>query len=136
LKSPLAIEPVKTTMVFDADGALTYFSVDLSEAVLEGVEKQLVNKYGAAKVEEKSDEEQCIYKNGANFKLPNKERKATWTTPYKESAQVETTISLLVKSFCPDNLRYASIGPIKLTHLSFSRKDPKPAAEPPKKDLF
>lgn len=136
LKSPLANEPVVTTMVFDQDGLMTFFSLELSEATLEGVEKQLVAKYGAAKVDDKSDEEQCIYKNGSNFKLPNKERTATWKTPFKDGADVETSINVMVKSFCPSNLRYGGIGPIKLASLSFSRKDPKPQPEPPKKELF
>lgn len=137
LKFPLSDDPVKTTMVFDNEGSLSYFSLELSEKILEGIEKQLVEKYGAAKVEEKNKEEQCIYKNGANFKLQNKDLKMIWTTSWKDSFEVKTSINFLVEHYsCPENLSSIMLSPIKINSLSFTRKELNQATQLPKKNIF
>lgn len=136
LKTPLYADSLPISMVFDGEDTLTIFRLDLPEDITDGVEKQLIAKYGAPKVEEKNEEEQCIYKNGANFKLQKKERKATWITLWKDSVHVETTIMSLVTPSCPGNLRYENVSATNINRLSFIRKKSQPTTQLPRKDIF
>lgn len=134
LKSPLTKSPAKITLVFEL-GLLTYFSIELDASALADAESQLTTKYGAPKITVDATEEQCIYRNGANFKLPNNRRDANWEAQAVDGNSVRINVSSGVFSVCPSSLRSSGPNSIDYYSLSFSRFSPK-AQEPVKPSVF
>jgi hypothetical protein len=118
LKMPQAAGPVKSTFVFEND-RMTYFSMELHEITWEFMQKQIAEKYGAGEVKDDQKEEQCIYKNGNNFKLLNGTKSVTWRQVTSPTEQIVTSASDMQFAMCPLSLRdpmFAS----KTKSISFS----------------
>ncbi len=133
LQSPLTEKPADVLLVFKSN-VLTYMSVTLDGTALSEAERQLTAKYGLPKVDENKSEEQCLYKNGANFKLPKYRREATWNGNAEVGFAVQTKLRDIDEGMCPTNLRYDTSTSFKLKSLSFSKVEPKEDA--PKKPVF
>lgn len=118
LKIPQSPSPVKSTFVFK-NGKMTYFSVDLHEITWEYMQKQIADKYGAGEVKDDQKEEQCIYKNGSNFKLVNGTKSVTWHQVTSSTEQITTSASDTQFAMCPSSLRDQMLS-LKTKSISFS----------------
>jgi hypothetical protein len=102
--TPLSPSPVKANFTFQ-DGKLRYFSMELHEITFEFAQKQIAEKYGAGQVKDEQKEEQCIYKNGANFKLINGIKDVTWRQAISATDQITTSATDMRMAMCPSSLR-------------------------------
>jgi hypothetical protein len=118
LKIPLSPSPLKSTFVFK-NGKLTYFSMELHEITWEFMQKQIAEKYGAGEVKDDQKEEQCIYKNGSNFKLVNGTKSVTWRQVTSPTEQITTSATDMQFAMCPSSLR-DSLFSTKKKWISFS----------------
>ncbi|TCG02883.1 hypothetical protein BZM27_52555 [Paraburkholderia steynii] len=57
---------------------MTGFTLDLDDSQFEQVKSQLVAKYGAGKLDDGMKDEQCLYRNGANFKVTSGTKTTQW----------------------------------------------------------
>lgn len=135
LVTPLAAAPLKSVLTFEG-GQLSglYLTLEQSSNMLEQITSQITEKYGPGAVEDNRKEEQCIYKNGANFKLKSGAVHTRWSQEVSKTEKIETTVSDISIEMCPSNLRYGKIGPIKLRSLTIRRLNI--GAEPKSKNLF
>lgn len=135
LVTPLTTAPLKAVLTFE-EGRLTglYVSIDDASGLLERLAKHISERYGPGKVEDSRKEEQCIYKNGANFKLTSGVVRTQWTEEAGTTERIETSLSDIVVDVCPSNLRYGGIGAVKLKSLNIQKV--KSAQEPKSKNLF
>jgi hypothetical protein len=104
LKIPQSSSPVKSTFVFE-NGKMTYFSMDLHEITWDFMQKQIAEKYGAGELKDDQKEEQCIYKNGSNFKLVNGIKTVTWRQVTSPTEQITTSATDMQIAMCPSSLR-------------------------------
>ena len=134
LATPLSSEPVDAVLTFESSQLTElYINIPESSNILERIKAQITEKYGAGKEENTMKEEQCIYKNGANFKLSSGALSTTWTETSSRTELIETNLSDIVIATCPSNLRY-SIGPVKLRSINIRKI--KPSTELKSKNLF
>lgn len=133
--TPLSLQSVSTVLTFQND-ELTSFYMNF-EGVPTGYEKslrQITEKYGPGKETNDRKEEQCIYKNGANFKITTGAISSTWIEEVSSSERIQTRLSDWVFSLCPSNLRYGGVSETGIKSMSMQRL--KPTAETEKKNLF
>lgn len=131
LTSPLSDQPLKAVLTFAA-GTLKslYVSFDESSAVHDRAKELIASKYGDPVVENTMKEEQCIYRNGSNFKVSSGTIKHKWLQERQGLEPVSTEISDTVIDICPSSLRYAS-GAIKSKSITFRIPEvPKKVANP------
>lgn len=134
LQSPLTALAAKATFTFKL-GFLTHIGIQLDEDSLQRAEAQLSAKYGAPTVTADNEEEQCLYKNGANFKLPKTSRGAAWVGHADDGQRVKVVSYSINHGTCPSNLKYGAVSSIKLYGLTIERLSPD-ASEPSKKNVF
>lgn len=129
LKTPWSDEPMKAVLTFK-EGALTRINVTLpdSTSTSDTIREQIASKYGEPTVEDKTKEEQCLYKNGANFKLKSGFVTYSWLETPPTGTPIEATILQGALDFCPVNLRYGSTGGVKINTLTIGHQRPKPPA--------
>ena len=118
LKIPMASSSVESTFVFKNE-KMTYFSMDLHEVTWEFMQKQIAEKYGAGEVKDDQKEEQCIYKNGSNFKLISGTKSVTWRQVISPTEQITTSATDMQFAICPSSLR-DSMFSSKSKWISFS----------------
>lgn len=107
--SPMSENPLKTEFNF-RDGFLLSFNVSLErEAILTKLRKQISEKYGDPRTVDDMKEEQCVYRNGSNFKIKSGIVSNHWEEG-SGSSRVETVLSTFVFDICPSSLRYGSVG--------------------------
>lgn len=116
LMTPLRDQPFDASFIFTA-GQLSTVLVKLDEQALADVTKQISERYGAGKTEDTRKEQQCIYGNGANFKITDGELSTTWSTPVSSTGNVETELLDAIVDSCPSNLRYGSTGSFRYHSL-------------------
>lgn len=105
LATPLSSEPVDAVLTFESSQLTElYINIPESSNMLERIKAQITEKYGAGKEENTMKEEQCIYKNGANFKLSSGALSTTWTETSSRTELIETNLSDIVIATCPSNL--------------------------------
>ncbi|HSW14971.1 MAG TPA: hypothetical protein VLI06_19145 [Solimonas sp.] len=105
--TPLLDSAAKITLTFQ-NSALTTIYIGLpdnSDMAFEKVKNQISSKYGNPTVMDERKEEQCIYKNGSNFKLMSGTIEYVWTDPLKDGARIETRLRILSIQMCPSSLR-------------------------------
>lgn len=119
LISMISAKPLEAVLTFSGNALKSIFvTLETSSSMLEEVKGQISSKYGEPKVENSMKEEQCIYKNGANFKISTGDISYKWLLSQPKGEKIETSLSELVYETCPSNLRYSSIGAIKIQTLS------------------
>lgn len=118
LTSPLSDTPLKAVLTFSA-GALKslYISFGESSAIHDRAKELITSKYGEAAIDNSMKEEQCVYKNGSNFKISSGTIKHKWVQERPGQESVTADLSDIVINSCPADLRYAS-GAIKLKSMS------------------
>ena len=128
---PLSTSPVKASFTFH-DGKLRYFSMELHEVTWDFAKKQIAEKYGAGELKDEQKEEQCIYKNGSNFKLLNGTKSVSWRQTVSSTEQITTSATDMQFAICPSSLRDQLIS-VKTKWLSFEGG---PIKTENKKNLF
>lgn len=108
IKMPGADSSLSTMLTFNA-GKLVSIQVNTdqsSDAFLEGLEKQVSDKYGSPTVKDSRTEENCIYRNGSNFKISKGEITKRWTTSLEGMGVIETSLWHLKIANCPESLTH------------------------------
>jgi len=134
LLTPWSDSPLKAVLTFSG-GTLASVSVTLDDSanMANEIRGQIAAKYGAPRVQDDMKEEQCVYRNGANFKVKSGVVTYLWTEPSTDHAPIETSVLQASFESCPSNLRYGSSGPLRLNALSIGYEKPK---EPDKTNPF
>lgn len=129
IKSPIDPNPLRASFVF-TEGQLSAIHVyfDYDSQMLENAKEMIMSKYGDPKVADTMKEEQCILRNGANFKLKSGKLSYSWSESSPELGYVETTLLEDVMNSCTLT-KYAG-GAIKSKKLSIIRS----AQEPEKQE--
>lgn len=124
-------KPLEVVLTFEA-GSLTemYFSLSESMTDFERVTAQISEKYGPGIVNDSRKEEQCIYKNGANFKISSGTISTTWSENISATERIETRTSNMSVDSCPSNLRYGSVGGIQMRTMSIRKLANTPGKKP------
>jgi hypothetical protein len=122
LSTPLSSKPMRAVLGFKAD-RLTYLHFDFSESItdFQRVAAQISEKYGPGIIDDNRKEEQCIYKNGANFKITSGKVLSTWSENISNSERIETQISDVSIEICPSNLRNESVGGIQMRTITIQK---------------
>lgn len=111
LRQPFNNDYLETILDF-REGKLVNIHVSVkkeSEYILEKISEQISEKYGKAETKDTRKEEQCIYKNGSNFKIVDGGVTHFWFDDKKLPGKlVETRITNTIFQSCPSNLRYAT----------------------------
>lgn len=128
LQTPLSTTAFKSVLTFEA-GKLSsiYINFDDANNVLEQVTSQISEKYGAGVINSDRKEEQCIYKNGANFKITKGTITTMWTESLSQNERIETITNDWLFDMCPSNLRYGSVGASKMTSITIQKRTVSPA---------
>jgi len=133
LITPYRPSSVPSVFTFKND-SLTVFSINLEkdESLAEELKKMVEKKYGQPKIDDTMKEEQCLYKNGSNFKIKSGLTMSTWTQELNDStAEVITTSFTDMRiAICPSSLN-ESLFDMKIRSFSLSRgnkPEPKPEA--------
>lgn len=136
LLTPLSENPIKSVLTFDSN-KLVSLSLDLdgSDGIFDKIKKQISDKYGNGVVEDNRKEEQCIYRNGANFKITSGSLNTKWFENINQTEKIETVISDVVIETCPSNLRHGGLDPIKVRNLTVKKVN-SPSSPDKEKNIF
>lgn len=104
LKIPQSPTPIKGMFTFE-EGKLRAFIMEVHGITFEFMQKQIAEKYGAGEVKDQQKEEQCIYKNGSNFKLINGDKTVSWHQNISPTEQITTSALDMQMATCPSSLR-------------------------------
>jgi hypothetical protein len=129
--TPLSDEPLKAVLTFSAEKLQSiYIDLGDSSRIVDTAKDLISSKYGEPKTDNSMKEEQCVYKNGSNFKVSSGSIRYSWTQERPKAEPVKATVSDTVIDICPSNLRYA-IGATKLKSLNIAVAKPeKPVTNP------
>ena len=121
LHLPFSQEPLKGVLTFKS-GKLIGIYVNLSATIsyLDVVKSEIASKYGRPKVDDSMQERQCVYRNGANFKLPHGSTSYTWSGTMENGEHVEVIATRFTISMCPFDLRYGGAEPTNVDSLTIS----------------
>lgn len=121
LVTNLGASPIPTTFTFEK-GQLTTLDMELDEFTYRRVKAQITEKYCSGKVEEHRQEEQCVYRNGANFKVNSWFVFTKWNQKMDAAQEIATSLGEVVVDMCPTNLRYGTVGATKMWSLRIGQK--------------
>lgn len=110
ITTPLSTQSISGVFSFQSN-ELRSFYVNF-EGIPGGYERakgQISEKYGPGKEVNDRKEEQCIYKNGSNFKVTTGSIKFTWVDEISKDERIETSMDDWILSSCPSNLRYGGV---------------------------
>lgn len=133
ITTPWSRNPLEATLTFSNDILINiYVALDDSRSMLDQVKNQISEKYGDPNIDDKMEEKQCLYKNGANFKIKSGTITQSWIQSKKDGKPIESKISEGILDTCPTNLRHDSIGAIKVNSLSigFQKAAPSSSSNP------
>ena len=122
ISTPLDSKPLKAALTFKNSILISInLTINPSTNTLETVKNQIKEKYGTGKIDDSRKEEQCIYKNGANFKIMSGSIYTTWIEELSQTEQIKTTLIDVSIETCPSNLRTDRTDPIKIQSLIFRK---------------
>ncbi|HDR9184579.1 TPA: hypothetical protein QDB06_005207 [Burkholderia vietnamiensis] len=131
IATPFDREPREASFTFSA-GALTGFSIKLDDAAFAQAKSQLADKYGAGKPDNDQHEEQCVYGNGAAFKVTWGTVATVWNQRISDTERISSSASELTLDACPPRLDMPHIGAMISNYLSIRLVK----ADPSKPNLF
>lgn len=104
---PAASKPLESVFTFSSNQLTEiYVNFKNSPYLYDKFKDQVTDKYGQGNIKDKRKEEQCIYKNGANFKLITGDISTIWVQSISVSETIETTLSEIKYDRCYSDLRY------------------------------
>ena len=119
---PNASNPLGAVLTFSASQLTEiYLNFENSPYLYGKVKEQLTEKYNHGAIKDERKEEQCIYKNGANFKITNGTIETTWRQALPSGEAIETRLSEFKFDVCPSNLRYGTVGVTELNSLTIRK---------------
>lgn len=107
LISPYSAEPLKATFTFKEDALVRIgFNLENKEALFNELKAMVEKKYGQPITKGEMKEEQCLYKNGANFKIKDGIVSYIWTKEIENSIdeEISTTFTDMAMAMCPSSL--------------------------------
>ena len=135
ISTPLDSKPLKAALTFKNSILISInLTINPSTNILETVKNQIKEKYGTGKTDDSRREEQCIYNNGANFKIMSGSIYTTWIEELSQTEQIKTTLIDVSIETCPSNLRTDRTDPIKIQSLIFRKV--KNIAEDQSRNIF
>lgn len=135
ISTPLDSKPLKAALTFKNSILISInLTINPSTNILETVKNQIKEKYGTGKTDDSRREEQCIYNNGANFKIMSGSIYTTWIEELPQTEQIKTTLMDVSIETCPSNLRAGGTDPIKIQSLIFRKV--KNIAEDQSRNIF
>lgn len=117
IATPFDHEPREASFVFVA-GILTEFSIKLDDATFAQAKSQLEDKYGPGKPDNDQHEEQCVYRNGAAFKVAWGTIAVKWDQQISSTERIRSSASELTVNTCPPRLDIPSMGPMTWNYIS------------------
>ncbi|CUA99334.1 hypothetical protein [Comamonas thiooxydans] len=135
LMTPVSTTPVKISLTF-VNGALSFLSMSATEqnSVITKLSSQVQEKYGEGSFSDNTRDEQCLYRNGANFTIKNGDAARMWSQQGSGGTTIQTTFRRALMDMCPSNLRYDGITKMTLEMLSI--EELQQAKQPAAKNLF
>jgi hypothetical protein len=129
IQSPIDPNPLRGALMF-TEGKLSSIHIffEYDSKMLENAKAMITAKYGDPKITDAMTEEQCINRNGTNYKLKSGKVEYSWVDTSPELGYVETTLLEDVMDSCTLT-RYAG-GAIKSKKMVITRSAP----EPPKQE--
>ena len=122
IKIPNASKPLESVLTFSANQLTEiYLNFENSPYLYDKVKDQIAEKYNQGAIKDERKEEQCIYKNGANFKITTGTVATTWRQALPSGEAIETRLSEFKFDMCPSNLRYGSVGGTELKSLTIRK---------------
>ncbi len=135
ISTPLDSKPLKAALTFKNSILISInLTINPSTNILETVKNQIKEKYGTGKTDDSRREEQCIYNNGANFKIMSGSIYTPWIEELPQTEQIKTTLMDVSIETCPSNLRAGGTDPIKIQSLIFRKV--KNIAEDQSRNIF
>mgnify|MGYP000025132275 CR=1 FL=1 len=133
VKTPLNEASISTVLGFSG-GVLSSIDMDFEkiESAYHSAVAQITQKYGKNIVLENKDEEMCLYKNGANFKVPNESSMLSWERDVSESNKILTIAYSVTRGMCPSNLRYGDVERYRHRSISIEATTKEPNKAPSK----
>lgn len=111
IRIPNTSKPLESILTFSGNQLTElYVSFESSSNLYDKMNEQISDKYNKGLVKDGLKEEQCIYKNGANFKITTGVVTTTWMQSLSASEAIETRLAIIKFDMCPSNLRYGSVG--------------------------
>jgi len=119
---PNSSTPVNFVLSFSLN-KLTEIEVDFENSpyLYEKLKDQIAEKYTQGVFKDGRVEEQCVYRNGANFKINSGSFGTTWTQVIGTSDAIETRAYTHKVDMCPSSLRYGSVGGVELKTLTIKK---------------
>lgn len=132
--TPLSQNPLKAVLTFESGKLISlWVMLEKSSTMLKTVNTQITSKYGSGNIRDNRTEEQCIYKNGANFKINSGAIYTEWIEPVSPTDRIETSLADVSFEACPSDLSF-TFGSIQIKSLAI-RRLPNDATEK-SKNLF
>lgn len=137
LKTPLSAALVKAVFTFKDDALIfMYLSASDQNSVISDLSEQVRAKYGDGTFSDSTQDEPCIYRNGASFSVKKGDQKRTWSQKSGRDGEIRTSFVRSRMDMCPVNLRWDTITNITLEMLSIEAIQASKPAAPAAKNLF
>ena len=119
---PNSSAPINISLSFSSNN-LTEINFDFEDSpyLYEKLKDQIAEKYPQGIFKDGRKEEQCVYRNGANFKISSGSFGTTWTQVIGTNDSIETRAYIHKVDMCPSSLRYGSVGGVELKTLSIKK---------------
>jgi hypothetical protein len=122
IRIPNVPEPLESVLTFSGNQLTEiYVSFGASQHLYEKIKDQISDKYNKGIIKDNLKEKQCIYKNGANFKITNGSIIIMWRQALPSREVIETSLSEYKTDWCPSNLTHGSAGGVTTLGLSIKK---------------
>lgn len=120
--TPLSEKFIKTIFSFESNKLTAFaFNFDKSISFIDKINSQISEKYGPGRVNDQRKDEQCIYKNGANFKINTGIISTNWSEDISSTEVIETSTTIMNIESCPYSLNDEKSGVRKIEILSIRK---------------
>jgi hypothetical protein len=136
ITTPLSVQPFSIILAFKGDELISLnISFERVSSAYDRSKAQITEKFGPGKENNNRKDEQCIYRNGANFKVTSGSILSTWVDEVSVDSRIETRMSDWISNTCPSSLRSISVGEVGVKSISIRKVQNSKEAEKAK-NLF
>ncbi len=122
ITTPLSSQPFSVILAFKGDELISLnISFERVSSVYDRTKAQIAEKFGPGKENNNRKDEQCIYRNGANFKVTSGSIISTWVDEVSVDSRIETRMSDWISNMCPSSLRSISVGEVGVKSISIRK---------------
>jgi hypothetical protein len=120
--TPLSEKFIKTIFAFEENKLIAFtFNFDKSNSFIDKINSQISEKYGPGETNDQRKDEQCIYKNGANFKINTGIISTNWSEKISITEVIETSTTTMTIESCPNSLSDRKSGVRKIEVMSIRK---------------